>query len=193
MLSIIIFDKRPVFFRQRRVGINGSEFLLNKFRTMSLTDQCVGGSFDAGDKSRITRIGSFLRKTKLDELPQFWNVLIGDMSLVGPRPEVRKWVDTYPERWANVLKVKPGISDPASIYYRNEEELLARADDPEAYYKDHVLPHKLDLYEEYVRSRSFLGDIYLIFKTIFSVFFPKCYSFHQDSATITKSRFSSFK
>ena len=182
MLSITIFDSRPVFFRQIRVGIGGSDFFLNKFRTMTLEQESYSGTFDAGDESRITRIGLFLRKTKLDELPQFWNVLIGDMSIVGPRPEVRKWVDAYPERWAKVLSVKPGITDPASIYYRNEEELLAKADDPEAYYRDHILPHKLDLYEEYVRTKSFCGDIHLILKTIMSVLFPKRYSCHQDSA-----------
>jgi len=192
-LGIFIFDSRPILFRQERVGLHGSIFLLNKFRTMTVKQKSSNGSFDAGDKSRITKTGSFLRKTKLDELPQLWNVLIGDMSLVGPRPEVQKWVDAYPERWAKVLTVKPGITDPASILYRNEEEMLAQADDPEACYRDHILPHKLALYEEYVKTRSFCGDIYLIFKTIFSVFFPKCYSFHQDSATITKSRFSSFK
>ena len=127
MISISIFDGLPVFFRQTRVGLLGHDFLLNKFRTMSLTKQSVHGSFDAGDRSRITGIGSFLRKTKLDELPQLWNVLVGDMSIVGPRPEVRKWVDAYPHRWAKVLTIKPGITDPASIFYRNEEELLAHA------------------------------------------------------------------
>lgn len=171
MLSIIIFDSRPIFFRQIRVGIGGCDFILNKFRTMTSEYKSDNGAFDAGNKSRITRIGLFLRKTKLDELPQLWNVLIGDMSIVGPRPEVRKWVDAYPEPWAKILTVKPGITDPASIYYRNEEELLAQANDPEAYYRDHILPHKLDLYEEYVRTRSFFGDICLILKTIMSVFF----------------------
>lgn len=180
VLSLLIFDGRPVLFRQRRVGINGSDFMLNKFRTMRLKQESSTATFDAGDKSRITKSGFFLRKTKLDELPQLWNVLIGDMSLVGPRPEVRKWVDVYPERWTKVLTVKPGITDPASIYYRNEEELLAKAADPEAYYRDHILPHKLDLYEEYVMTRSFCGDIYLILKTILSIIFPKNYSCHQD-------------
>jgi lipopolysaccharide/colanic/teichoic acid biosynthesis glycosyltransferase len=193
MLGIIIFDSRPVFFRQIRVGIGGSDFLLNKFRTMTLEQQSHRGTFDAGDKSRITGIGLFLRKTKLDELPQLWNVLIGDMSIVGPRPEVRKWVDAYPERWAKVLTVKPGITDPASIYYRNEEELLVNTDDPEAYYRDYILPHKLDLYEEYVREKSFFGDIYLILKTIMSVLFPKWYSCHQDSTAIIKSKLPSSK
>ena len=133
-------------------------------------------SFDAGDSSRITGLGSFLRRTKLDELPQLWNVFKGDMSFVGPRPEVRKWVEVYPDRWAKVLTVKPGITDPASICYRNEEELLAQAEDPTAYYRDQVLPHKLDLYEEYVQTRTFWGDILLILKTISSVLFPEKYS-----------------
>ena len=173
---ILIFDGRPIFFRQTRVGINGADFILNKFRTMNVVREAASGAFDAGDTSRITKIGAFLRKTKLDELPQLWNVFKGDMSLVGPRPEVRKWVDAYPERWAKVLTVKPGITDPASIYYRNEEELLAQADDPVACYRDQILPHKLDLYEEYVMTRTFLGDIVLIFKTIMLVLFPKGYS-----------------
>ena len=180
MLSLLIFDGRPVLFSQRRVGINGSDFMLNKFRTMRLKQGSSNDTFDAGDQSRITKSGFFLRKTKLDELPQLWNVLIGDMSIVGPRPEVQKWVDAYPDRWAKVLMIKPGITDPASIYYRNEEELLAKAADPEAYYRDHILPHKLDLYEEYVMTRSFCGDIYLILKTILSIIFPKNYSCHQD-------------
>ena len=173
---ILIFDGRPIFFRQTRVGINGADFILYKFRTMRVIRGAASGAFDAGDSSRITKIGAFLRKTKLDELPQLWNVFIGDMSFVGPRPEVRKWVDAYPERWAKVLTVKPGITDPASIYYRNEEELLAQADDPVACYRDQILPHKLDLYEEYVRTRTFWGDIALIFKTIMLVLFPKRYS-----------------
>ena len=173
MAGIMIFDSRPVLFRQARVGVNGYGFLLNKFKTMRVIRGAASGTFDAGDTSRITKIGAFLRKTKLDELPQLWNVFKGDMSFVGPRPEVRKWVDAYPERWAKVLTVKPGITDPASIYYRNEEELLAQADDPVACYRDQILPHKLDLYEEYVKSRTFWGDIFLIFKTIMLVFFPK--------------------
>ena len=177
-LCIIIFDSRPVLFRQVRVGINGEDFLLNKFRTMIVMRGTSAGSFDAGDASRITKIGSFLRKTKLDELPQLWNVLKGDMSIVGPRPEVRKWIDTYPTRWTKVLTVKPGITDPASIYYRNEEELLGQADDPEAYYRNHILPHKLDLYEEYVQTRTFWGDIYLIYKTLLVVLCPKNSRFH---------------
>jgi len=128
------------------------------------------GSFEVGSTQRVTAVGRFLRKTKLDELPQLWNVLIGDMSLVGPRPEVRKWVEAYPERWAFVHTVRPGITDPASIKFRNEEKLLARSPDPERTYRDEILPQKLALYEEYVRTRSFCGDIKLIFATIVALF-----------------------
>jgi len=114
-------------------------------------------------------LGRVLRKSKLDEVPQLWNVLIGDMSLVGPRPEVRKWVDAYPERWNRVLTLRPGITDPASIFYRNEEELLAGSANPEQMYLDEVLPHKLSLYEEYVLTRTFWGDMHIVFKTLMAV------------------------
>jgi lipopolysaccharide/colanic/teichoic acid biosynthesis glycosyltransferase len=117
----------------------------------------------------VTRVGKLLRKTKLDELPQLWNVLVGDMSLVGPRPEVRKWVEAYPDRWSKVLAVRPGITDPASIEFRNEEELLAAAPDPKTCYRDVILPRKLDLYEEYVETRSFWGDVGILLKTVWAV------------------------
>ncbi len=183
---IMLADGFPIIFSQMRVGIYGQSFLLYKFRTMRASPEGLEGSFDAGDNSRVTPVGAFLRKTKLDELPQLWNVLKGDMSLVGPRPEVRKWVDVYPTRWAKVLMVRPGITDPASIYYRNEEELLSKTEDPEAHYRDHVLPHKLDLYEEYVRTRTFCGDICLIFKTILTVLLPRCYSCQDRSLSFRK-------
>lgn len=165
-------DGSPVLFRQVRVGLEGSEFTLYKFRTMTASPLSAKGSFDAGDASRVTSVGRLLRRTKLDELPQLWNVFKGNMSMVGPRPEVRKWVEAYPERWARVLAVRPGITDPASLVYRNEEELLARSPDPEAAYRDRILPHKLDLYEDYVKSQTFGGDVNLIFRTVFSVLFP---------------------
>ncbi len=188
---ILMLDGLPIFFRQHRVGLGGKTFLLYKFRTMTTLPEGLEGSFDAGNNIRVTPVGAFLRKTKLDELPQLWNVLKNDMSLVGPRPEVRKWVDAYPDRWARVLMVRPGITDPASIYYRNEEELLAQAEDPEAYYRDHVLPHKLDLYEEYVRTRTFFGDIHLIFKTILTVLLPGRYSRQDGSVSFRKMGFPS--
>jgi lipopolysaccharide/colanic/teichoic acid biosynthesis glycosyltransferase len=172
-LCIILFDGWPVFFRQVRVGKFGSGFILIKFRTMSVNQDSGHGAFDAGDTSRITHMGGFLRKTKLDELPQLWNVLKGEMSIVGPRPEVRKWVEAYPVRWEKVLSVRPGITDPASIVYRDEEELLAAADYPEDIYRHLILPHKLDLYEKYIDTSTFWGDLGIILKTIAAVMCPK--------------------
>ena len=160
----------PVFFCQTRVGREGRSFKLIKFRSMRLVAGTQNESFDAGSDSRVTPIGKTLRKWKLDELPQLWNVLKGDMSLVGPRPEVPKWVEAYPDRWARVLAVRPGITDPASIEFRNEENLLASTPDPEDYYRDVILPRKLDLYEEYVRTRTFWGDVGLLFGTVVAVF-----------------------
>lgn len=157
------------FFRQVRVGLNGKRFFLYKFRTMHMVPEAEKGRFDAGDTSRVTPIGRFLRKTKLDEFPQFFNVLKGDMSIVGPRPEIEKWVAVYPERWAVIHTVRPGITDPASIAFRNEEEILGCSEDPEICYREKILPRKLDLYEEYVRTQSFLGDLKLIFKTAYTV------------------------
>lgn len=155
----------PALFRQVRVGRGGRDFVLYKFRTMTVRTDSERGSFDAGDRSRVTRIGRLLRATKLDELPQLWNVLRGDMSLVGPRPEVRRWVEVYPERWAVVHSVRPGITDPAAIAYRHEERLLNAAVDPEALYRDEILPRKLDLYERYVTTQSCRGDLVVLWWT----------------------------
>ena len=162
-------DKGPVFFKQKRVGKDGKLFMLYKFRSMRVPEFSEQGSFEPGNISRVTVIGKFLRRTKLDELSQLINVLKGEMSFVGPRPEVEKWVAVYPERWKRVLCVKPGITDNSSIVYRSEESLLAESNDPENTYKEIILPKKLDLYEEYVVDNSFFGDLKLIFKTIFSV------------------------
>jgi len=162
----------PVIFRQRRMGMGGGEFTLIKFRTMEQAEDSSEESFDPGQTKRITRLGRMLRITKLDEVPQLWNVLRGEMSLVGPRPEVRAWTEVYPESWSKVLSVKPGITDPASILYRNEEELLAESDDPEKTYKEIILPHKLELYQEYVDNMSFSYDLKLIFTTLFAILFP---------------------
>ena len=168
-VAIVINNGFPIFFRQIRVGKNGKDFKLLKFRTMAVRKDAEKGSFDAGSSARVTKIGKILRKTKLDELPQLWNVLKGDMSLVGPRPEVRKWVEVYSERWHFVHQVRPGITDPASIKFRNEEEILSKSDNPEKTYKDEILPLKLSLYEQYVQNRKFLGDIKLIFQTLWTV------------------------
>lgn len=164
-LMIKVTMPGPVFFIQQRVGKNGRAFNLIKFRTMKVASGKAKGSFDAGDTSRITHLGGFLRKYKLDELPQLFNVLQGDMSFVGPRPEVKQWTSVYPEKWKIVHKVKPGITDNASIEFRNEEMILASAQDPLKTYEEVILPRKLNLYIEYVHNRSFLGDIEIIFKT----------------------------
>ncbi|NLX73222.1 MAG: sugar transferase [Bacteroidales bacterium] len=165
--AVVIDTGFPVFFLQKRVGLYGRPFFIYKFRTMTLLKDASQGSFDAGDSRRVTPVGRVLRRTKLDELPQLWNVLRGDMSLVGPRPEVQKWVDVYPERWSRVLSLRPGITDNASLEFRNEEELLAASSNPEKTYSDEVLPRKLDLYEDYVQNHSLAGDIRIIFRTIF--------------------------
>jgi lipopolysaccharide/colanic/teichoic acid biosynthesis glycosyltransferase len=168
-LLIYLSSHGEIFFRQKRVGLLGRDFTLYKFRTMTVLDEASKGRFDVGDSSRVTPLGKILRKTKLDELPQLWNVLIGDMSFVGPRPEVRKWVKVYPERWKKIHRVRPGITDPASIYYRNEEEILAASENPETIYKTVILPKKLDLYEDYVNHQTFIKDLLIIFQTIFVI------------------------
>lgn len=164
-LFVYIEDKGLFFFTQIRVGQWGKEFNLYKFRTMSPVKDSLN-QFSAGDNSRVTRFGKFLRKTKLDEIPQLINVLKGDMSIVGPRPEVVRWTEVYSDKWKIVHSVKPGITDNASIEFRNEEEMLAQSDDPIKTYRDVILPRKLDLYIDYVNNQSFWGDLKIIFKTI---------------------------
>jgi lipopolysaccharide/colanic/teichoic acid biosynthesis glycosyltransferase len=137
---------------------------------MSIKKGAEKGSFDAGNSSRVTSVGRILRKTKMDELPQLFNVLMGNMSLVGPRPEVEKWTRVYPERWDRVLMVKPGITDNASIEFRDEEELLAESENPEETYRNFILPIKLKLYEQYVDSHSLKGDVEILIKTVKAVF-----------------------
>lgn len=168
-ISIAVTNGRPVLFKQNRVGQFGVIFSIYKFRTMENTDTKAESDFNAGDRSRITKVGRILRRTKIDELPQLFNILLGDMSLVGPRPEIPKWISVYPNRWARVLQVKPGLSDEASLVYRNEEQILSTANDPEAIYRKTILPSKLDMYESYVGQISFITDISLIFRTIWHV------------------------
>lgn len=165
-IAIKLLMPGPVFFIQQRIGHHSKPFRLIKFRTMRMAAGKSSGSFDAGNNSRITPLGRFLRKTKLDELPQLINVLKGEMSFVGPRPEVKQWTEVYPEKWKIVHSVKPGITDNASIEFRNEEEILAKSEDPIKTYKEVILPRKLDLYIEYVNNRSFTGDLKIILRTI---------------------------
>jgi len=169
-LWIKIDSRGPIFFRQERIGFQGIPFRIHKFRTMILDAEKKGKQITVGADSRITAVGGFLRKYKLDELPQLIDVLVGDMSLVGPRPEVSKYIDCYSDdEKHDVLSVKPGITDNASIEFRDENELLAISDDPETTYISEVLPKKIALYRKYVKERSFFGDVAIIFKTIFLI------------------------
>lgn len=154
----------PVLFRQTRVGRHGVPFTIHKFRTMRIAP---GAQITVGEDPRITRAGRLLRASKLDELPQLWDVLRGVMSLVGPRPEVPHYVALYPAELRDVvLSVRPGVTDPASLRFRNESELLAKAADPEREYVEVVLPAKLRLAADYVRSASLIGDVRLILATL---------------------------
>ena len=155
----------PVFYKQVRVGRNNMDFQLFKFRSMRVGSDKKGLITVGGHDPRITRSGYYIRKYKLDELPQLINVFKGDMSLVGPRPEVRKYVDMYTEEQMHVLDVRPGITDLASIRYRNENELLERVNDPDKYYVEVIMPDKLRINLEYVARHSFTFDIRLIFQT----------------------------
>ena len=158
----------PVFYRQVRVGKNNKDFRIFKFRSMRVNSD-KGSLVTIGEDPRITRSGRFIRKMKLDELPQLINVLIGDMSLVGPRPEVRHYVDYWTPQQMTVLCVRPGITDPASIKFRNENELMGKTDDPERFYIETVMQEKLEMYLKYVSHHSLMGDLGLIFRTIAAI------------------------
>jgi lipopolysaccharide/colanic/teichoic acid biosynthesis glycosyltransferase len=160
----------PVLFRQQRIGKGFRPFFICKFRTM-LQDPCGPGRLiTVGDDPRITRVGRWLRKTKIDELPQLFNVLKGEMSFVGPRPEVPKYVQVFHRDYEDILRVRPGITDLASLKYRDEAYLLQKAENPEEEYVSHVLPDKIKLAKDYVQRSSLLFDLGLIFKTMFKLF-----------------------
>ena len=162
-------SKGPVFYRQVRVGRGNKDFRIFKFRSMRVGADKGSLVTIGGHDPRVTRSGYFIRKFKFDELPQLINVFIGDMSLVGPRPEVRHYVDYWTPEQMHVLDVRPGITDPASIKFRNENELMEKAEDPEKYYIEVIMQEKIRLYLEYVEKHSFLYDIGLIFKTFFVI------------------------
>lgn len=162
-------SKGPVFYRQVRVGRNNRDFRIYKFRSMRPDSDKLGLITVGGRDPRVTRSGYYIRKYKLDEFPQLINVFIGDMSLVGPRPEVRKYVDMYTPEQMRVLSVRPGITSLASLRYRNENELLAQAEDPDRCYVEKVMPDKLAIDLEYVPKANLLTDIRLIFATIASI------------------------
>lgn len=163
-------SKGPVFYRQVRVGRHGQGFRIFKFRSMR-TGSDKGSQITVGERdSRITRSGIIIRKYKLDELPQLINVLMGDMSFVGPRPEVPKYVELYTEAQRHVLDVRPGITDMASMKYINENELLGKADNPEEYYIHTIMPDKLAINLEYVKNHSFVSDVTIILQTLSKIF-----------------------
>ena len=159
-------SRGPVFFSQERIGRGFRPFRIFKFRSMVQDAPKQGSQVTFGADPRITTVGRFLRATKIDEVPQFFNVLLGDMSLVGPRPEVRKYVEMFRDDYAEVLRVRPGITDPASIKYRHEAEILGRAVDPEKEYIERVLPEKIRLGKEYVKNSSLWLDFMTILRTL---------------------------
>lgn len=166
-LAVGLTSKGGVFYKQNRVGRHNKDFVLYKFRSMKV-DSDKKSLITIGNRdSRITSVGYFIRKYKLDELPQLLNVFKGDMSFVGPRPEVRYYVDMYTDDQKKVLDFRPGITDPASIAYRNENELLSTKDNPKEYYIQVVMPDKIRINLQYQAKRTFFSDIKIIFLTIF--------------------------
>jgi lipopolysaccharide/colanic/teichoic acid biosynthesis glycosyltransferase len=170
-LLILVSDGMPILFRQTRIGKNGEPFLILKFRTMRTG--CGGSAITALGDRRVTRTGAWLRGLKIDELPQLINVVQGDMSLIGPRPEVPEYVELADDRWRKALEVRPGITDLASLAFRNEEAILGPASDRDAYYRSVILPEKLRLNLQYQRSRSAPRDLKLLWMTVRYSFCPR--------------------
>lgn len=170
-IAIALTSRGPVIFRQKRMGRKGRPFTMYKLRTM--LPESAGPQVTAGDDTRVTPIGKFLRKTKLDELPELWNILKGDMSLIGPRPEVPRYVDLGDPMWRLVLEAKPGIADPMTLRLRNEEALLVEVEgDRERFYLETLLPFKLEGYLDYLQARSWQSDLKVLWQTIIAVAFP---------------------
>jgi lipopolysaccharide/colanic/teichoic acid biosynthesis glycosyltransferase len=171
VIVIAVTSPGPVIFRQKRMGRKGRPFTMYKLRTMRVTNS--GPQVTAGDDVRITPIGKFLRKTKLDELPELWNILKGDMSLIGPRPEVPRYVDLGDPMWRLVLEARPGIADPMTLRLRNEEALLVEVEgDRERFYLETLQPFKLEGYLNYLQARSWRSDLKVLWQTIVAVAFP---------------------
>jgi lipopolysaccharide/colanic/teichoic acid biosynthesis glycosyltransferase len=177
--AIKLDSSGPIFFRQERIGRGFRPFFIFKFRTM-VQDSSRDKSITVGDDPRITRVGWFLRKSKIDELPQLINVLRGEMTFVGPRPEVPQYVKLFRQDYEEILEVRPGITDLASIKYRDEAAILGRSQNPEQEYVSHILPEKIELAKEYIKHSSLLFDLRLIVRTLLS-----CFSFR----TFTKKTF----
>lgn len=169
-IAIKSVDNGPVFYKAPRVGRNGIIFRMIKFRTMTVNADKIGGSSTKEDDPRITKPGAFLRKYKLDEIPQLFNVFVGEMSIVGPRPQIKWAVDLYSEEEKKILTVKPGITDYASIKFHNEGEILKGSADPDKAYMELIHPEKMRLSLEYVKNKSIFTDIKIIFLTLASIF-----------------------
>lgn len=167
-LLVKMTSRGPVLFRQERIGKDSRPFTIYKFRTMTLA-QPGGSLITVGDDPRITSLGRFLRRTKADELPQLLNIVKGEMSFVGPRPEVRKYVEMFRDEYREILKVRPGITDLASLKYRDEAAILARAGHAEEEYRTRVLPDKIQLAQQYVRRSSLLFDLGVIARTLLAL------------------------
>lgn len=162
-IAVRMSSGRPVVFRQVRVGLRFRPFCILKFRTMRSGHDAP---LTVGDDPRLTSVGRWLRRTKLDELPQLWNVLRGDMSLVGPRPEIPAYVEQFRDDYEMILSIRPGITDEASLRYRREAQILAEAGDPQRAYVEEILPTKIALARQYVARRSFLGDLKILMRTV---------------------------
>jgi lipopolysaccharide/colanic/teichoic acid biosynthesis glycosyltransferase len=170
-IAIAVTSRGPVIFRQKRMGRKGRPFTMYKLRTMRVANS--GPQVTSGDDVRVTPVGKFLRKTKLDELPELWNVLKGDMSLIGPRPEVPRYVDLADPMWRHVLEARPGITDPMTLRLRNEEALLVEVEgDRERFYLETLLPFKLEGNLNYLQARSWWNDLKVLWHTIIAVAFP---------------------
>lgn len=169
-ILIKIDSRGPIFFKQQRIGRNFAPFAINKFRTMKIDADGNGLQITVGGDKRITRIGKILRKSKIDELPQLLNVLIGDMSIVGSRPEMPKYVEFYKTDYKDILSKRPGITDIASVTFRDEESVLKDKDDPEWYYKFVLLPRKIELAQKYTKQATFFSDLKIILMTFYRLF-----------------------
>ena len=165
-LAIRWREGAPVLFRQQRMGRHGRPFTILKFRTMRTPRPGDAEVSRGGTDQRITPIGLVLRRRRIDEWPQLWNVLLGDMSMVGPRPEVPRFVNLQDPQWKAVLQVRPGITGPDALAFKDEGDLLSRSDDPEGTYRKDILPDKLKMQEEYARNRNLMGDFVLLFRTL---------------------------
>lgn len=169
-IFIKLTSRGPVFYKQKRIGRGGVPFYILKFRTMVVNADTQGLKITVGGDKRITGVGKILRKSKLDELPQLFNVFAGQMSLVGPRPEVAEYVSLYTEEQRKVLTVRPGITDYASVCFRDENEILAKAEDPQKEYVEHIMPLKLRYNAKYIEEMGLLTDLKIIFLTAYVIF-----------------------